>query len=253
MVTIDDGPRTIERIDIAFDQSETVADTSKKLALVIDDIGYKRDLSEWLELGIPVTFAILPQERFSKDIAKELSARDMPYLLHLPLEPEGFPKVNPGKAALLTTMTDNEIKRKFQTDPEAIPGIRGVSNHMGSRFSTDAEKMRLLLGLVKGKDLFYFDSYTTPKSKAKKIARELQLTCKVNEMFVDLRDDPDFMRKQFDGIEKTFSRQDEFVAIGHIQKKNLIPVLKEYILRFKQEGISFVYLTDILGDVRQEK
>jgi hypothetical protein len=69
----------------------------KRFAMVIDDVGYTRNLSGLLELNIPITFAILPHEKYSQVIAQDLAQKNMPFILHLPMEPEGYPKVNPGK------------------------------------------------------------------------------------------------------------------------------------------------------------
>ena len=38
------------------------------------------------------------------------------------------------------------------------------------------------------------------------------------------------------------------VAIGHVQKKNLAAAIKEYIPKFEEARISFVYLTDLFDN-----
>lgn len=219
----------------------------KVVAIVIDDLGVKKDLSEFLSLGIKLTFAVMPFERFTTANTTELTKLNMPYIMHLPLEPEGYPKINPGKAALLVSMSRDEIAKKFHADIASVPGIAGISNHMGSRFSADAEKMKMLLLLVKEKNLFYLDSLTTPKSAAKKTAAEIGLPCLVNEFFLDVEDTPEFERKQLGLVLKHALRRGTAIAIGHIHKKHLAAALKEYIPRFKEAGVDFVYLTDMLG------
>jgi len=218
----------------------------RRFALVIDDLGGKRDLSPLIDLGVPLTFAIMPYERFSKEIAGDLTGRRMPYIMHLPLEPEAYPKIDPGKAALFIKMSDEEIRRKFAKDLATVPGVAGVSNHMGSRFSADPQKMKVLLELVKTQGLYYFDSYTTPRSQAGAVAKIVDIPFRVNGLFVDLEDTPEFMSKQFDLIIKKFEHVDEFIAIGHIQKKSLPAVLRDYIPKFKKAGIEFVYLSDLI-------
>jgi polysaccharide deacetylase 2 family uncharacterized protein YibQ len=143
-------------------------------------------------------------------------------------------------------MNDDEIKQKFLSDLSSVPGVVGVSNHMGSRFSADAAKMRVLLSLVKESKLFYFDSYTTPHSTAGRVARELKLASATNQSFVDVKDDTDALQHQFDVILKKFKTTDHFIDNGHVQKINLIAVLKKNIPRFKQQGIEFVYLPEMI-------
>ncbi|OGS19644.1 MAG: hypothetical protein A2219_00275 [Elusimicrobia bacterium RIFOXYA2_FULL_50_26] len=219
---------------------------AKRAAIVIDDAGTMSDISAFLDLGVPLTFAILPAEHFSRKTASTLSARHMPYLMHLPLEPEGYPKVNPGKAALLTGMNSADLKKKFEANLATVPGISGVSNHMGSRFSADANKMKALLGLVKEKGLFYFDSYTTPKSAARAAARAVGLVELENEIFLDNEDSPDYIRAQLDRLFKRAGRRGTAIAIGHVHKKHLAAAIRENMPRFKNAGIEFVYLTDLV-------
>lgn len=217
-----------------------------KVAVVIDDLGYTKDLKAFLELGIPITFAILPNERYSKTIAAELASKKMPYLLHLPLEPDNYPKMDPGKAALLVSMTDSEIEMKFISALASVPGAAGVSNHMGSRFSSSAPKMRALLELVKDEGLFYFDSYTSSSTKAGKIAREIGLTFAENSVFIDVSDDKESMKIQFERALKKASKQGSIAVIGHISKKALPEALKEAIELYRRNGVQFVYLPDIV-------
>ncbi|MFH1369131.1 MAG: divergent polysaccharide deacetylase family protein [Elusimicrobiota bacterium] len=218
----------------------------KKVAIVIDDLGYTKNISGFLDLGVPITFAILPKEAYSKTLAGQLTKLKRPYILHMPLEPEGYPNINPGKAAILKSMTASEIKKIFNSNLESVPGVAGVSNHMGSAFSADADKMRVFLKLVKENKLFYFDSYTTPKSKAAQIAKELKMPFIQNRIFLDVEDDPAAVRKQLDLLLKQADTRGRSIAIGHIDKKNVVPALREYIPKFAEKGIEFVYLTDLL-------
>jgi polysaccharide deacetylase 2 family uncharacterized protein YibQ len=245
------GDKVLSRLVFVVAAKKTVPVTPekprKRFALVIDDVGGERDLSQLIDLGIPLTFAIMPYERYSRKIARDLEDRKMPYILHLPMQPDAYPKVDPGKAALLISMTDEQVRKKFAADLATVPGARGVSNHMGSRFSRDPEKMKVLLEQVKAQGLFYFDSRTTPQSLAGKAAKTAGVPCGANDLFVDIEDTPEYMGRQFDRILKTFSREGRFIAIGHVQKKSLAPVLKEYIPKFKKAGVEFVYLTDLVS------
>ena len=230
-------------IDVPKQQPET---PKFKIAVVIDDVGYKDNLGPYLDLGIPLTFAILPYERFSKAIAAELAKKGVPYILHLPLEPEQYPKVNPGKAALLISMTDQEIKNKFLSDLAAVPGVKGVNNHMGSRFTSNPEKMRVLLKLIKEKDLFFFDSVTSTATKGAMVAREIGIPFEENSMFVDLKDEPEFMDKQFRAALKKAKKYGQCAVIGHIHKKALPAALRSAMALYKENGVEFVYLSDIV-------
>ena len=218
----------------------------KKVAIVIDDVGYTKDISGFLGLGVPVTFAIMPREAHSKDVVKELKALNRPYILHLPMEPEKYPKVNPGAYALLKKMNPAQMRKMFEADLASVPGAVGINNHMGSAFTEDAAKMREFLTLVKEKNLFFLDSYTSVKTVGKKVADEVGVPALRNSIFLDLEDSPQAVRKQLDTLLKIVNKHGSAAAIGHIQHKNVIPALKEYIPKFQENGIEFVYLPDLM-------
>lgn len=222
------------------------AAAAHRVAIVIDDVGYRKNLAGFLEIGIPITFAILPKEAHSRDDAKELSALNNPYLLHMPMEPEKYPKENPGKAAILLKMGPAEIRKMVESDLASVPGACGVNNHMGSAFTADAAKMKVFLSVLKEKRLFFLDSYTSQKTQGAKAAAALGVPVLENRVFLDLKEDPASVRAQLDELLRLAQKRPKTVAIGHVQHPGIIPALKEYIPKFKEKGIVFVYLPDLL-------
>ncbi|MCB4790583.1 MAG: divergent polysaccharide deacetylase family protein [Elusimicrobia bacterium] len=230
---------------VLLEKSKTPFRNKKLVAIVIDDVGYKEDLSEFLSLGIPVNFAVLPKERYSARIAAKLNSLKMPFIMHLPMEPEKYPAENPGKFALLLKMNGKEIEKIFNEDLNSLKGAAGVSNHMGSAFTADKEKMGILLNLVKKENLFFLDSYTSQNSKAKKTANEIGLKNLRNDIFIDVKDEPDSINKQLAAVMKTAQKYGQCIAIGHFHRKYVIPALKENLEKFKENNIEFVYLKDL--------
>jgi polysaccharide deacetylase 2 family uncharacterized protein YibQ len=218
----------------------------KKVAIVIDDAGGKADISAFLGLRVPITFAIMPHERHSQSLAQRLSKHNIPFILHLPLQPEGYPTINPGKSALLLSMSEREAREKFISNLASVPGAAGVSNHMGSAYSADEAKMRQLLTLVKEHSLFYLDSYTTAKSKAGTAQKALGMKKMSSDFFLDDKDDPAAIRHQLQLLLAQVNRTGKGIAIGHMQRKNLVAALKEFIPQFKKANVEFVYITGML-------
>src|SRR4030042_837213 len=127
-----------------------------KVAIVIDDLGGENSLSQQLlNLNLPLTFSILPFTPYSKKFAQEAHQRGREVILHLPMEPHDYPEVKPGKGALLQEMDEETLLRQLSKNIEAVPYIKGVSNHMGSRLMEDPEKMRILFSELKRRGLFF--------------------------------------------------------------------------------------------------
>lgn len=217
----------------------------KKAALVIEDAGDDENIDPFLELGIPITFGVLPKQQYSKSISGKLLQKGVPFLVDIPMEPTNYPDIDPGKNPLLLKMSSDQIKQNFAANLEGMAGAIGVTNHMGSSFTENQDKMKLVMKLVGDRKLMYFDSMSTLDSKAGKMAKEMKVPFIENELHLDLNDDPVFIRAQFDIFLKSASENKESVAVGHMNRRYLLPILKEYIPKFEAEKISFVYLTDL--------
>ncbi len=217
------------------------------IALVIDDLGYNRKkLDRFLQLNIPLTFAILPGEVYSLVLAKELHSQNKEIILHLPLEPKSR-KENPGKYALLTKMSNGEIIEKFNKNLSTVPGVIGVSNHMGSKFTEDEKKMYVLLNEIKKKNLFFFDSYTSKKSKGEEIAKKINLSYLRNQVFLDVKTDQTSIENKFTELLTLAKKNSYAIAIGHIQSEKTAEVLGELLPRFQnEEEVEFVTLSELL-------
>ena len=219
-----------------------------KIAIVVDDVGTdNKKIHEFLALNVPLNFSIFPKERYSKEMSELLDKKKIPYLMHLPMEPDGYPKVNPGKAALLVKMRKSEIKKMFLADLKTVGHPVGVNNHMGSRFTEQRYQMYILLSELKDKNLFFFDSRTSTHTVGPFIAKKIKEPFLKNDLFLDVTDDEEYMKNQFRFLMKLSKRNGYAIAICHIHKKNIIPAFKAMEPEFAKEGVQFVYLQDLLN------
>lgn len=225
----------------------------KHVAIVIDDIGWMKGekLQEFLKLGIPLTFAILPGEPFSQKNADEVHAAGQEVILHLPLEPENSERNKPGPYAILDTMSREEISRTFRQDVASVPHAVGVNNHMGSRFISDRIGMKTLMKELKARGLFFMDSRTSPKSVAKRVAHEERVPYLENQVFLDNVDEEQAIIKQLERLISIADKTGSGVAIGHIQRGHIIGALVKMIPKFKQKNIEFVALSKMLKTTKK--
>jgi len=71
-----------------------------RIALIIDDIGYSYSRArQFLDLGLPITFSILPRLKKGRELASEIHNRGYEIMLHQPMEPYNR-RVDPGPGAL---------------------------------------------------------------------------------------------------------------------------------------------------------
>ncbi|NMC49465.1 MAG: divergent polysaccharide deacetylase family protein, partial [Desulfovibrio sp.] len=138
---------------------------SPRMAVVIDDLGDSVSFAKaLLDLDFPITLAILPYRPHSTDVDALAARHGAEILLHQPMQPQGYPGVNPGRGALLAGMAPERIRAIVDENLSQTPHASGVNNHMGSRFTEDVSGMAVVLEHLRGKNLFFLDSLTTHKS-----------------------------------------------------------------------------------------
>ena len=93
-------------------------------------------------LPVPVTFSILPFNTKAREVAGIARKNNRELFLHLPCEPEGYPKTNSGPGTLRLAMTPGELERTLVANLARLPEVDGVNNHMGSKLTQDKKAMR---------------------------------------------------------------------------------------------------------------
>ena len=198
-------------------KSETYKDEKlPKVAIIIDDLGYDRKIAQqFSELDAVLTFSILPHSPFQKDIARISRNKGFETILHLPMEPIEYPHIDPGPGTLLTSMTPNELILQLENDLDAVPYIKGVNNHMGSRLTTESSQMYQIFSILKKRGLFFIDSRTTPDTLCRPSARLFQIPFAQRDIFLDHNQEAAFIRQQIKKLIQIAKRNGQAVGIGH--------------------------------------
>ena len=107
-----------------------------RIALIIDDIGFSLGRArQFLDLNVPITYAVLPKVVHSQHLASEIHDCGHEIMLHQPMEPYDH-EVDPGPGALYVGDKSEKIMRVMAENISAIPFATGVNNQMGSRFTS---------------------------------------------------------------------------------------------------------------------
>ncbi len=162
-------------------------------------------------------------------------------ILHLPMQPREYPRINPGKGALLLTMSDDTLRRNVRTAIDASPFISGMNNHMGSLFTENAGPMRVVLEELHQRSLYYLDSFTSPKSAGADQARQTRVPFARRDVFLDHTQTEQFVRSQLNELLRKAIVHGTAIAIGHPHDVTY-RVLKKEASRFETEKISVVPL-----------
>jgi hypothetical protein len=227
---------------------ETPVPRHLRIAILIDDIGQDlKPLDELLRLDAPIAFSVLPFRSHSVTAARKIHEAGREVLLHLPMEPLDYPERDPGEGAILTAMSDREIRSQVEKDLKAVPFARGVNNHMGSRFMQDGKKLRVLFGKLRERDLYFIDSLTTASSRAAEVADETAVPFASREVFIDHAVDRDIVFRNLEGLLKKQGRRQSFLVIGHPYPET-IQALKTYLPRLRSAGVEVIPLSRLIKE-----
>ncbi|PIE62405.1 MAG: hypothetical protein CSA25_05380 [Desulfobacter postgatei] len=233
-------PAPKERPAIIYEVYDHVAPPPKKtvppqkddfvpqIAIIIDDIGYNKKLAmDLCNIDKNITFSILPFSPVGTQLAHSLSAKGAELMLHLPMEPIQYPKIDPGPGALLASMSPDELLTQVRKDIHAVPGTVGVNNHMGSRLTADSDKMNQIFSVLKQNNLFFVDSRTSPESKGGQSARMFQLKFSHRDVFLDNFQDVEYISGQIEKLIKQAKDHGSAIGIGHPHQATLDALERE--------------------------
>jgi polysaccharide deacetylase 2 family uncharacterized protein YibQ len=206
-----------------------------RIAIIIDDLGYDLNMAKAFTAGdLPLTLSLLPLAPHVEPIAREANVKGYELMLHLPMEPNGYPGLNPGPGALLTQMTEGEIRRAMRNHLKRIPGVHGVNNHMGSYFTQRADKVGIVLGELKKSGLFYVDSRTTTQTVAFDLAKRMGVPAAKRSIFLDNDLSPKALKFQMERLLGIARHSGRAVGIGHPHRETL-QLLNQYSQRLRTD------------------
>jgi polysaccharide deacetylase 2 family uncharacterized protein YibQ len=206
-----------------------------KVAIIIDDIGYDRGLArQYLALNVPLTFSVLPESPFRRSILKSIRSKGQEIMLHQPMEPEEYPHVDPGPAALLNSMSADALIHQLTQNLDALPGVKGVNNHMGSRLTTESTRMYQVFSVLKKRGLYFIDSRSTAATVCRPSARMFQIPFGERDIFLDHYQEDGFIRGQFKQLIREAQKNGAAIAIAHPHQIT-VDVLREILPQLQQQ------------------
>ena len=248
-VAADFAPAVAATVAPAADRDEPpVTGIRGTIALILDDVGRRvQTVDRFHRLGVPISYAVLPFESRTPEVAARIASLGGELMVHLPME--GGRGANPGPGALMSDMSADEVRALTRRALAAVPEAVGVNNHMGSVVSADPALMAAVLDEVFSSGLFFVDSRTSPRSVAFQAARERGVPAAERDVFLDTERSSAAIERQFDLLLERAERDGAAIAIGHPYDETL-EVLERRVSEALRAGYRFVpasYLLDRSG------
>lgn len=200
--------------------TETKRGDRAKIVIVVDDLGLdKAPIDGLLNINMPLTFAVLPGLPYSKYAAQKAHKKGWDVILHLPMEPKessGYTAADAGDGALLVGQPKQVIRSNLDKNLSAVPHLKGVNNHMGSKFMENEELMELVLDKVRKRGLYFLDSKTSSKSIGYETASKMGIKTASRDVFLDnVKENSSYVRAQVMKLVRIAEKNGYAVGICH--------------------------------------
>ena len=223
------------------------AGKSGRLAIIMDDLGRgTHPVKQLLAIRQPVTLAILPGEPHAAQVAELAHAAGHEILLHVPMEPQGFPVADPGDDALLTQQPEAELRGRLQTLLQRVPHAVGVNNHMGSRFTEDKRAMATIMTVLRERGLFFVDSLTSAESVGTVVARQAGVASLRRDLFLDNVAEVEPIVGEIRRLAAKAIRNGSALGICHPYPET-ITALRRELPALARQGVQIVPVSALLG------
>lgn len=184
------------------------------IAICIDDLG--EDLAgtgRAMALPKEVALSFLPYAESTPLLAQAAARRGHLVLAHVPMQ--ALNGKDPGPMGLKPGMTPEEITQRMGWNLARVPGLVGINNHEGSRFTAEAGALVPVMAVLKARHLFFFDSRTGPGSRVGAVARTVGVMTAGRDVFLDDDRKEAAVSAQLEMLAQEAKRSGVAIAIGH--------------------------------------
>lgn len=210
------------------------------IAICMDDLG--EDLAgtdRAMELPGAVALSFLPYADSTPFLAEEAEKKGHVVLAHVPME--ALSGTDPGPMSLKAG--GKEIAARLGWNLARVPGLSGINNHEGSRFSEDAASLTPVAQILAARHLFFFDSRTVGDSRVTEVARRFGVMSAGRDIFLDDDVSEAGVRAQLDALVAVARHDGIAIAIGHPHEVTL-RVLAEWLKT--DHGVELISLPEAL-------
>ncbi|MCK5050849.1 MAG: divergent polysaccharide deacetylase family protein [Candidatus Cloacimonetes bacterium] len=235
-------------VTLYYTKSRNVVRDKTLLAIVVDDFGIRNNklLDDFCSLNSNVTFAILPDQKYSKHVMNKATETGHETMIHIPMEPISYPRDNPGANAIYVHLSANEIKRRMENYIKQFPLCVGANNHMGSFATTDESVMRNVLQVLKDHNLYFVDSRTSQSSIAYDVAKKMMIPTCENQIFLDTpRITEKTLANKIRQLKYLAKDREKILVITHCATQDRYEFLKEFIKEIEKLDFELVPVSEL--------
>lgn len=233
---------------IVVEPSAQVSDADAKIAFIVLDADPQYDnlYRSYLGSAVPFTFAVRPDLPITGRVTRDLRKAKHEIFLHLAMEPRGYPRIDPGKDAILLDLSQVEIEDRITRGLSTVSPARGVVSRLGGAAVNDADVMRAVLGELKRRDLPFVDAHGAGPSLVEEIGEEVGArTLTLGATLDGSGNTPTAVKARLDQLVRTAMQRGALVITLH-PSSVILGVLEKEAPALKAQGVDVVPASEIV-------
>jgi uncharacterized protein len=218
----------------------TMSDTPK-IAIVLGGMGLNGDLTSRAIKALPgdVTFAFAPYGENLQPLVNRARAGGHEIMLQIPMEPFGFPQVNPGPKTLSADAGDDANLDALMWHMGRFAGYAGVMNYMGGKFLNDPRSLRPVLSEIKKRGLLFVGDGTVANSQIEGATAAAGLSLREAAVVIDADPTPESIGRALADLEAR-AKRDGFAIGSGAGLAVTIDAIAEWAKQLDDRGILLV-------------
>ncbi len=187
-----------------------------KIAIVIGGLGINPALTARAVRDLPgsVTLAYAP---YGARLQRQINAarrKGHEVMLQVPMEPWGYPAVNPGPRTLLTSAGDKANLASLRWIMSRAQGYVGLVNYAGQKFLANGEALAPILHEIKRRGLIFLDDGSARQSLLPSLASVISLPARQAAMRIDADSSPEAIGAALDQLVKRARASGSAIGTG---------------------------------------
>ncbi len=222
---------------------------ANRVAIVVGGLGLSQSGSKDAIAALPssITLGFSPFGNSLGRWVQRARQEGHEVVLQLPMEPLGYPSVNPGPHTLNSKASEGANLGNLRWSLGRMTNYPVVMNYLGAGVAGKHQIMRPLLEEIRNRGLGYVDDGTVQVSAAPQLSKEMRLPNAVANMVVDASRDSTSIRAQLKGLELLAKKRGFAIATA-----TGFPESVEQISKWAKEapknGIQIVPLSNLIRD-----
>jgi polysaccharide deacetylase 2 family uncharacterized protein YibQ len=216
-----------------------------RIAIIVTGLGMSNEATNnAIKLRPEVTLAFAPFADKLKLWVDEARNGGHEVLLTVPMEPDSYPKNDPGPATLLTSLTEDSNSVRLTGMLTRASGYVGMINVQGGRFLAEPATLRPVLAQRRPRGLLFVESRTAAASAVPTIARELALPYAQVDRVLDQTPSKRAIDKQLAELEATARRKGYAIGLAGTYPVT-VERLNAWLPTLQAKGIAIVPVTAV--------